>query len=110
MRLALSPLMHQVEAHILSAVPEAEILQNVPGDSLIVRLARNTFSVSPPFRSSYEAKATWPIYVTPVPSPEPRSWECHTLDEIIETLAWPDTIPAVRTATVAEIRARAGIQ
>ncbi|MGH7437276.1 MAG: hypothetical protein ACRENE_16490 [Polyangiaceae bacterium] len=84
-------------------------LENVPGDYFIVEIGRSTFSVNPPSSTSYETKATWPIYVTPVPSPEPKSWECHTLDEIVETLRWPTVIPKVRTISVSKLRAKAGM-
>jgi hypothetical protein len=49
-----------------------------------------------------------PICVTPVPGPEPRSWECLTLEEIGEASAWPTVAPKVRTVTATEMRDRAG--
>lgn len=90
--------MGQVEAHVRSVAPNARITENLPGDIIIVDLgAGRTFQISPPYSSSYETPATWPIYVTPIPS-EAGGWECHTLDEIGETLRWPSVIPKIRKA------------
>jgi hypothetical protein len=113
MRTALSPLIQQVEAHVRVQAPGAVITHNLAGDSFIVALsghpAAHTFSISPRFSSSYDTVATWPIYVTPIPSPEPKSWECRTLDQIAETLRWPSLIPKVPTKSAAELQAEAGI-
>ncbi len=109
MRTVLSPLMRQVVAHIRSIAPNVTITENLPGDSIIAHVGGRDFAVSPPFRSSYEAEATWPICVTPIPSPEPKSWDCRTLDEIGETLRWPSVAPRVRTVTATELRERAGL-
>jgi hypothetical protein len=95
--------MRQVATHVRSIAPNFAVTENLPGDSLIVHINGRDFAVSPPFRSSYEAEATWPIFVTPIPSPEARAWECRTLDEISETLRWPSVMPRVRTVAPSEL-------
>jgi hypothetical protein len=101
--------MQQVVAHVRRIAPNVKVTENVPGDTVIVHIGAQTFAVEPPFRSSYEAEATWPIYVSPIPRPELKSWECRTMDEISETLRWPSVTPKVRIVTASEVRERAGL-
>jgi hypothetical protein len=63
MRTALSPILQQTEAHIRAALPGASIRPDVIGDRFFVSLHQYTFQIAALFSTSYETKATWPIYV-----------------------------------------------
>jgi len=101
--------MLELEAQIRATLPDATIIRHVPGDSFFVDVGNVTFCLARPWSRSYETKAAWPVTVTLVPSPEPKSWECQTLADVMETLRWPAIVPAVRTVTMAQLRARAGM-
>jgi len=114
MRTILSPLMSQIQVQIRNIQPSAMFSHpNLAADNFTVQLGRlgMIFSISPAFDRTMEAIAEWPVYVCPVPPPTALSgsWECRTMEEIMETLRWPGHIPNVRIKSVAELRAEAGI-
>jgi hypothetical protein len=98
MRTTLSPLLLEIEAYVRAARPSAEITRHVLDDMLSVRIGGGRFGIAP-LKTRHRADATWPIYVTPIPATEFRAWECHTLEEVAQTLGWPGSIPRVRIVT-----------
>lgn len=95
MRKQLSPLMQEIAAHVLALLPQADIHENLHGDSIFVRAPSADFNMGPG-SLSYDAVASWPGYVTHVPSAEETSWECRTLADIEATLRWPAVPPCVK--------------
>jgi len=109
MRTSLSPLMQQIKTHILSVAPDTEFTDNLVADNFTAHLGRGRiFQISPITTRSYDTVAEWPLYVVAIPPPEPGPWECHTMEEILETLRFPTVFPNVRRISVAEMRERAG--
>lgn len=104
MRTSLSPLIQEIEHHLRATFVGVAIRRNLGGDGLIVHLGERTFAVQPPLVASNDSEASWPIYVVPVPAPDRESWECSSVEDVIETLAWPDATPSTRLVRLEDVR------
>jgi hypothetical protein len=104
MRTSLSPLIRDIEHHLRETFDGVVIKRNLGGDGLIVHLGDRTFAVQPPLVASADAEASWPIYVVPVPAPARESWECTSLEDVVESLAWPHATPSTRLVRLEDVR------
>ncbi len=104
MRTSLSPLIREIESYLHASFDAIVIRTNLGGDGLIVHMGGRTFAIHPPLIASNDSEASWPIYVVPVPAPERESWECTSIDEVIETIACPEAPPSARLVRLEDVR------
>lgn len=96
-------LLAEVAEQIGRTKPKARVTLQAPNDQLLVRINRRIFAMA----TSMKRATTWPVYVTPVPPPNEHagSWACVSIEDVLATLDWPQVQPAVRIASVEEVRA-----